>query len=108
MIGFHLLTLSQDARGQWQNLTLFLASMGGVCLRDMRNMTPLVEVIPAKYIPDQIRVRSSPLPLVQTFVRDLTRHLIHDDLQIRETARDALGSELDPKLYGRLIKHLEE
>lgn len=82
--------------------------MGGSCLRDLSAIINLTDFIPATYIPDGIRVPQNPVGLVQGFVRDLSRYLLHDDILIRDTARDALGTELDPKLYGRLIRHLEE
>jgi hypothetical protein len=55
-----------------------------------------------------MRVLQNPATLVETFVTDLTNLLVADDMQVREVARDALGAELSPRLYPRLIKHLDE
>jgi hypothetical protein len=55
-----------------------------------------------------MRVLQNPANLVETFVTDLTNLLVADDRQVREVARDALGAELSPRLYSRLIKHLDE
>jgi hypothetical protein len=68
----------------------------------------LTSAIPAQFLPDEMRVLQNPANLVETFVTDLTNLLVADDRQVREVARDALGAELSPRLYSRLIKHLDE
>lgn len=50
----------------------------------------------------------NPVQLVGTFITNLTDLLISPDTQIRDIARDALGTELSPRLYSRLLKHLDE
>ncbi|KDR84288.1 hypothetical protein GALMADRAFT_87191 [Galerina marginata CBS 339.88] len=104
----HVPLAQQEVRFQWQNLTLFLAALGGSCIQDNQDMTALSKVIPAKYLPDKLRVASNPLPLVESFIGDLMALLVAGDMQIRDIVRDALGSELSPRLYPKLIKNLEE
>lgn len=55
-----------------------------------------------------MRVMHNPVLLVGTFITDLTNLLVISDTQIRDVARDALGTELSPRLYSRLLKHLDE
>jgi hypothetical protein len=55
-----------------------------------------------------MRVPQDSKALVGTFVTDLTDLLIADSMPVREVAREALGSELSPRLYSRLVKHLDE
>jgi hypothetical protein len=55
-----------------------------------------------------MRVIQNPVPLVTTFITDLTNLLIAPDTKIRDVARDALGAELSPRLYSKLLKHLDE
>ncbi|GLB34218.1 putative GTPase-activator protein for Ras-like GTPases [Lyophyllum shimeji] len=98
----------QEQRFQWQNLTLFLAALGGACVQENQDLTSLIDVIPAHALPDEMRVIQNPVPLVGTFISDLTSLLVVPDTQIRDVARDALGSELSPKLYSKLLKHLDE
>lgn len=93
---------------QWRNLTLFLAAFGGVCVLENHDPSALTSVVPAQYLPEEMRVLQNPMTLVSTFITDLTDLLIAESAQVREVARDALGTELSPRLYGRLFRHLEE
>lgn len=97
----------QEVRFQWQNLTLFLAALGGSCVQEGQDLTTLSKVIPVKYLPDKMRVVQNPIPLVESFIGDLLNLLVAGDMQIRDIVRDALGSELSPRLYSRLIRNLE-
>jgi neurofibromin 1 len=67
----------------------------------------LADVIPPKFLLDRIRVIQNPLPLVEDFVSNLINLLVAGDMHIRDVVREALGSELSPRLYGKLIKNLE-
>lgn len=67
----------------------------------------LAGVIPPQFLLDRIRVIQSPLPLVEDFVGNLINLLVSSDMYIRDVVREALGSELNPRLYGKLIKNLE-
>ena len=96
---------SQD-RFQWQNLTLFLAALAGSCIQ-AKNLDVLGTVIAHKFLPDRMRIIQNPLPLVEDFVNFLMTLLVSGDTQTRDIVREALGSELSPRLYGKLIKHLE-
>ena len=93
---------------QWRNLTLFLAAFSGVCIQEHHNPSALTSVVPHQYLPDELRVLPNPMTMVSTFITDLTDLLIAESCQVREVARDALGTELSPRLYGRLFRHLEE
>jgi neurofibromin 1 len=99
----------QDKHFQWQNLALFLAALGGVCIQeDQEDLNNLTSVIPAQYLPDEMRVLQNPVVLMQHFVTDLTNFVVAEDRQVREIARDALGAELSPGIYSPLIKHWDE
>ncbi|KAF7432844.1 Ras GTPase activating protein ira2 [Pleurotus ostreatus] len=97
----------QDTFFQWQNLTLFLASLGGACLRADNGLVPLTSIIPESVLPDKIRAQQTPLNAVHAFVTELTAMLMYTHVQVREVARDALGLELSPRLFPQLIKHLD-
>ena len=49
----------------------------------------------------------NPLPLVEDFVNNLIKLLVAGHIHTRDVVRDALGSELSPRLYANLIKNLE-
>ncbi|KAL0576959.1 Ras GTPase activating protein ira2 [Marasmius crinis-equi] len=99
---------SQEVLHQWQNLTLFLAATGGACIDD-KNSTPVTlnKVIPIKYLPDQLRTLENPNHHVYNFVNNVTAFLLADDPQIRDTAREALGSELSPRLYTKVLIYFD-
>ncbi|CAA7259350.1 unnamed protein product [Cyclocybe aegerita] len=104
----HMTPAQQEIRFQWQNLTLYLAALGGSCLRENQDLGALGKVIPPKFLPDKIRVVQNPIPLVEDFVADLISLLVKGDMQIRDIVRDALGTELSPRLYGKVIRNLED
>lgn len=82
--------------------------MAGPCLVDGQDFTTLSQVIPAIYLPDKIRLIQNPSHLIDDFIGDLMGLLAASDVQIRDIVRDALGSELSSRLYGKLIRFLEE
>jgi hypothetical protein len=55
-----------------------------------------------------MRALSNPSPFTAAFIEDLTNLLVSETVEIRDVVRDALGYELGPGLYPRLLKHLDE
>lgn len=100
--------ITQEDFVQWRNLTLFLAAFSGVCCQENYNSSALQTIVPQQILPDDMRVLKNPQTLVERFIKDLTDFLIADSTKICEVAREALGTELSPSLYGVLFKHLEE
>ncbi|KAF4620069.1 hypothetical protein D9613_004830 [Agrocybe pediades] len=98
----------EDIRNQWQNLTLFLAALGGSCLEQKVNSKELTNVITPYSVPDKVRVPQNPVPLIEDFIADLIQLLIAGDIKIRDIVRDALGSELSPRLYLKLVSKLDK
>ncbi|KAH6914612.1 hypothetical protein BKA70DRAFT_1180120 [Coprinopsis sp. MPI-PUGE-AT-0042] len=98
----------QELRFQWQNLTLFLATLCGACAGEKPDMSPLVNAIPPEYLPDRIRAVQHIPALAESFIGDLIALLLHHDAFCRDTARDALGSELSPRFYPKLIRFMDE
>jgi len=72
------------------------------------DVTALTKVIPLHSLPDKIRVAENPLPLIEGFVSNLINLLVAGDIQIRDIVREALGTELSPRLYIKLLRNLEE
>lgn len=87
---------------------MFLAALGGACVQEDQDLTALATLIPNQYLPDIMRVVKNPVPMVSTFINELADFLVAPDMQIREVARDALGAELSPRLYSKLLKLLDE
>ena len=89
-------------------MTLFLAACGSACLIDQHDPAALHSVIPPELLPDSMRVLKDPRALINNFITFLMERLISDSVMARETAKEALGSELSIRLYPKLMKHFEE
>ncbi len=70
--------------------------------------TSLASMVPAYYLPDQMRVLKDPADLLTIFTTQLINLLVSDSGQARDVARDALGSEIDPRLYSRILRELDQ
>ncbi|KAJ7458402.1 hypothetical protein B0H11DRAFT_187286 [Mycena galericulata] len=97
----------KEKRHAYENLTLFLAVLGGACVQEV-DLKFLGSVVPVQYLPDQMRELQNPVPLVTKFITAMTDQLVIDDTSLRENARTALGGELSPRLYSRLLKHFDD
>lgn len=99
----------QDQKFQWHNLTLFMAAFGGICLENAKEArNKLVSMIPYKYLPDELLAMEDIYPYLNPFLSDLNRILTISCVATRDLAREALGAELHPKLYPRVLKYLDE
>ncbi|KAJ7094350.1 hypothetical protein C8R44DRAFT_384405 [Mycena epipterygia] len=98
----------KDKRHAYENLTLFLAALGGAGVQDGVDLRSLASIIPPQHIPDQMRDIQNPIPLVNKFITAMTDQLVIDDTHLRENARTSLGAELSPRLYSRLLKHFDD
>ena len=107
-MSFLVLTLSQEKFYQWQNLTWFLSSFGAVSVIEECGCVALKDVMPLQYIPDRLRIEVDGDEMLQEFMSASMEVLIANSAVARDTAKEALGSELNPRLYGRLFKHLNE
>lgn len=80
----------------WENITLILASSGNACLSDDLTLNaPLEYGIPSHPgISDE-----SPSEIIRKFIVELTNLLAHPTVPAQIVARDALGTELTPKMF---------
>ncbi|KAG2042146.1 hypothetical protein BDR03DRAFT_978842 [Suillus americanus] len=98
----------EDKFFQWRNLTLFLAAFGGVTVQEKYDHGALTVAISPEFLLDDMRSLRDPADLVAIFIEFLTGALIDDVVRVREVAREALGSELSPRLFSKLFRHLDE
>ncbi|PSR92202.1 hypothetical protein PHLCEN_2v4732 [Hermanssonia centrifuga] len=99
---------TEERQAQWQNLTLFLTSFSASCLGETHDPAALAAIIPARYLPDQLRVLRDPADLLSDFLTDLINLLLAESGQARDVAREALSTEAHPRLYPRILKQLEQ
>jgi len=103
-----LILRQQDYRAEWQNTLLFLASLGGSCLLDGAPAPhQLSKWCPPELLPPELKTVIPSEDLVKRFIGTVVDMLINEDILTRETAKEALGSELHPKLYPLLLAQLD-
>lgn len=98
----------QDRNAQWHNLTLLLSSFGAACTREHHDPSALAKVIPANIIPDGCRVLRDPSEMLTNFLTETVNLLVNDAPNVRDVAREALSNEASHRLYGRIVKQLDE
>ncbi|KAI0355329.1 hypothetical protein OH77DRAFT_1424817 [Trametes cingulata] len=98
----------EDRQAQWQNLTLFLSAFGAACTREQHDESALTKIIPPTIIPDGCRVLRDPSELLSNFLTETVNLLVSDAPQVRDIAREALSNEASPRLYGRIVKQLDD
>ncbi|CCM02314.1 uncharacterized protein FIBRA_04405 [Fibroporia radiculosa] len=98
---------AEERQAQWQNLTLFLASFGSACVRESEDLSTLKLNIAPYYLADQMRVLRNPTELMSSFLHELIDLLLADSINVRDTAKDALGNEASPRLYTKIFKSLD-
>ncbi|KAH8096624.1 hypothetical protein BXZ70DRAFT_945419 [Cristinia sonorae] len=98
----------EERQSQWQNLTLFMAAFGSVGAKEGHDSSSLTTLIPATFLPDQMRVLRDPQDLLTIFLTEIVNLLVSDSIPAREVAREALGAELSPRLYTRILKELDQ
>ncbi|KAF5334397.1 hypothetical protein D9611_013526 [Ephemerocybe angulata] len=96
-----------EMSNQWQNLTLFLATLCGACAWDKQESLSLMKTVPLDVLPDRLRVPSNVPALAESFISDLLQLFLHHETMIRDTAREALGTELSPRFHAKLIRFIE-
>lgn len=98
----------QEKQGQWQNLTLFLATCGSACTKEGHDPSSLNSVIPPQWLPDSLRVLRDPVDLLASFLTVLVNLLISESVLVRDISREALSTDLGPRLYGKVFQKLDE
>jgi hypothetical protein len=62
--------------------------------------------LPPDILPDQLRVVSSPEPMILRYLQGLIRYLTCEDRTRRRVAEEALGVELTHLLYPKLFDEI--
>jgi neurofibromin 1 len=87
---------------------LCLAAFGSTVSRGTHDPRGLTYIIPSKFLPDQMCTLKDPNMLLNFLLAYLIDSLVSEDLFIREVAKEALGTELSPRLFSRVFKYLDE
>ena len=90
---------------QWKNYSGFLAALGGICVSDQAEVNEESAVASLKWIDQQSDNQEE--SLLTRFFRLSIQLLGCGNVQVRETMRDVLSTEISPILYQRLFRALE-
>lgn len=103
-----LVSFIQARQSQWQTLTLFLTAFAVSVSQESHDPRALTHIVPAHHLPDQMCSLRDPDALLNEFLTYVIDLLVSKSQFARDVARDAIGSELSPKLYVRVFKYLDE
>lgn len=99
---------------EWQTLTLFLSAISGGNFLDKQGMTQkstsyasMLSFIPPELLPERLRLSIDFEDLTRRYVNIMVDLLYHESLVVRETAKEALGAESQPKMYSMVLLQLD-
>ena len=98
----------QRLSAEWRNYSGFLASIAGCCISDLPHNIRVDEntLIGLRWI-DRLVTDNDGTPLLDRFMKQCLQLLICKMVNVRESIREVLATELSPRLYGHLFRSLE-
>lgn len=93
------LDMYEEKAIEWQNITGFLASLGGCCLVELDGT--------AGELARRISSPTEPMIMVDRFISEMIDMLVSENVYIREGVKDILGNDLSPALYVILFRHIQ-
>ena len=98
----------QRLYAEWRNYSGFLASIAGCCISDLPHTVRVDDstLTGLRWI-DRLVTDSDGSPLLDRFMKQCLQLLICKMVNVRESIREVLATELSPRLYGHLFRSLE-
>ncbi|KDQ15349.1 hypothetical protein BOTBODRAFT_54648 [Botryobasidium botryosum FD-172 SS1] len=101
----------EELQSEWQNLTLFLATLGGACVSS-ESPPSITTLAGDDYLPKTLKSTESNLGAassthIEGFISSAVDLLVADSLFAREVVKEALGNEIHPRLYPSLVSSLQ-
>ncbi|CAI2172941.1 5991_t:CDS:10 [Funneliformis geosporum] len=108
----NLIAVPEAQTNEWLNYTGFLCALGGVCVNEKQINNPLNGRINDSLGNEHSERRNNGPQtnchlMVEKYVQEMVDLLVCDSVVVRENVKDSLGTELNPRLYVILFKHLE-
>lgn len=100
--------LTEDESKEWQNLVAFLCATSGVGLHDMSLPPTIVEVVGKGVLPRVYEESIDSHGAVETFFRQCVDMTFSPSIHVRESMKDALGSELPLSLSRVLVVQMSK
>ncbi|KAI5797697.1 hypothetical protein EDC01DRAFT_36289 [Geopyxis carbonaria] len=101
--------LDDRLQAEWRNYSGFLASIGGCCIADPPAHLPRVvdhSMVGVRWI-DRLSSDGDSMSLLERFMKQCLQLLVCKLVGVRESIREVLGTELNPRLYLQLFRSLE-
>ena len=86
---------------------MFMASLGPPIMKEGQELT-LNGLVREEYLTDQMRILRNPNDLMHIYLTDVVNLLISDSPQERKVAEETLSTELNPRLYQRILRDLNK
>ena len=96
----------QSQSKAWQNITLFLASTAAVCSYVTTPPPSLVDEVGKGVLPNVYEEFPDPMIACENFIRECVDLLVSGSLHVRETVKEALGTELPGSLTRIMISQM--
>lgn len=92
----------------WRHLSLFLAAFGASCVVDHHDPYVLSTIVDRRFLPDALVKMTDPGNLIDRYLSQMIDHLVSSNLEVRNVAMEALGSDLTTRLFARFFALLAE
>ncbi|RKP38437.1 hypothetical protein BJ085DRAFT_18762 [Dimargaris cristalligena] len=105
-----------EDRGEWPNYTGFLCALGGVCLQGSgveanpvaSSASALASNTSLAAVSNMATGQVDAPQMLNRFMQELVDLLVSDNILVRETIKDILGTDLSPALFALLLSHLQK
>jgi neurofibromin 1 len=101
-------TDDQDSARFWQDSVAVLAAYSAVCLFDGPQPPGVADLVGKGILPKVYDEIGDAAAAAESFIRDCVDLLICNSLTVRETVKEALGSELQPSLCRVLVTQMSK
>lgn len=90
----------------WSNQLLFLAAFAASC-PDKVDYEPLSQFVPLDYIPAFVQQLGSPRAGLDQLLNLCLGELSEESAEVRQTIKEAFGTELHPRLIPTFFQYLQ-
>lgn len=86
----------------WQDLVALTCPLTAISTEDLSSVPHITSLSGRGILPKQLDETTEPTQAVESFLRDCVDLLVSNTVTVRETVKEALGSELPHSLCGTL------
>ncbi|KAL7420982.1 Ras GTPase activating protein ira2 [Cryptotrichosporon argae] len=98
--------LGEEESKEWQNLISGVCSISNVCFYESGQPPTLADLVGKGQLPKMYEDKTDPMVAVEEFLRGCVDSLVSNSLHVRESMKEALGTELPTSLCGIVVKQM--